>query len=78
MIVAALWNHLISLPAVALGVVMLIRAPSISAGYARLYRAVGVKRLEAVYAGLPGLVVIRLAGLAFIGFGVYWAIVGTG
>jgi hypothetical protein len=75
---AALWNHVISLPAVVVGAGMVWWAPPISAAYAGFFRATGPRRLERAYSSERGLWTIRLAGVAFVGFGIYWAIVGTG
>jgi hypothetical protein len=74
---AAIWHHLISLPAVAIGIVMLVWAEPISRAYAGFYRSAGPRRLERAYASGRGLWTVRLAGLAFVGIGIYWAIVGT-
>jgi hypothetical protein len=70
-------SHLPGLLGVAIGCLLLRHSTAVARFYAGFFRSTGPRRLADAYAGPEGLWTVRLGGLAFVGFGIYWTIVGT-
>jgi hypothetical protein len=70
-------SHLPGLLGVAFGWLLLRHAAAVAGVYAGVIRSMGPRRLAHYYESREGLWTVRLAGLAFVGFGIYWTVVGT-
>jgi hypothetical protein len=68
-------RHVISLPAVFLGLAFVRWPGPVAAFYAN---ASSEGRRKEFYEGRRGRAWVRIGGLMFVGFGIYWMIVGTG
>jgi hypothetical protein len=72
---AEVLRHVIALPLIFLGLALARWPESVAAFYANAYRE---GRQKEFYSGRRGVAWVRIAGLMFVGFGIYWVIVGTG
>jgi hypothetical protein len=74
---ATVASHLIPIPALIVGLGLLLRGRSVSAVFAQFYRGARLRPLADAYSKPEGLFLVRLFGLFFVVFALYSIIRGT-
>jgi hypothetical protein len=75
---AEILRHLVAVPFVLLGIAIARWPEAVAGFYAKVFWDLGFGGFRNAYSSRAGIRFVRLAGLAFVGVGLYWAIVGTG